>query len=1639
MMSSMLALTTVLGVTNVVTNSNIVKAATDTARVKVLREYNGQPIGYKMNFDADGVVKTNARSVFSGFDVDGRPDDWFFCVQPFNHANDVEQITGDVRLEDVVGESTTRTLNIGAYILEMDRRGDTDYVIQDLRGNDEAIRAAMQMWASTKLGGRLEDGNGVVSPANDNGTGIVFQKNRDYFEVSIYRDWYTGGETGRASSTHTVETGKFETSSGIVGFPARTRAYPRGIFDTQAEAEAYGVQQLLALGEPAPHTPFVTKHEEEQTNPNTFLRDETRYNEGTTRYITSPKFIRDFIARMDRRVARMEKQINRIGITITPDYQKGLIGSVLTYNVTGTGDLSAADYLAETTYPKARPNTPNIDTTGDNVNDTYLWVEGETIKVEGTAMSKDGRFTWVMDGVVKPFEYPQSRSNRFAVQMRQILTPLDASQVYHYTNRLEFDVEFIKNGHIRFNKASTDDRLIPDLVKAQGTVFKLFKDEALQQEVTQNNAQPAVAINGTVNQNGIVEFRDLLAVDTQTGQSLTYYIKEFSTVAPFLLNTKVYKATLIPNETVGIVELNGTNINDTVQNDVEYGKLTLIKVDSETGHPQGNGTLEGAKYRVELVGGPYHKQGTTHVEEVTTIKNGDRYEATTTNRLPLGEYVITETQAPTGYRLNPNPVRVTIEYTNATTPVTLKSQQVVEDVQRGEIELTKLVEKLEDTLNLNSGEINTEQGVKFDITNISTNPVKVDGTVYPVNEVVQTLTTNDKGYAKSSKLPYGLYRVSQQKGGTQEIAPFEVFVSQDQDNQVHSFVYKNTTKISYLQLRKTDIETKQTILVKGVSFQIYKEEQGGNPIVLRERAMSHPNGFKDYDTFTTLEDGTVTFPQVLEAGIYYLDEVESPEGYYLDPNGKRIKIEITGTHTIVDLKVERVDVGNDPQKAELTINKVGRVFKGLKDGVVPNGITLKTEQGTLKETVFEKGHLAGAIFEIRAKEAINSYDKQTKFFNENDLVVKIETLSNGNLKVTGRIYKDGALNLSDEVEIEQDKLVLPLGKYTLQEVKAPEGYLLDETVSELEFTPQNRSIKYDKEALTIENVKQKAKITLNKQIEKSIFGYEVGAEQEVVFGLYNTKNIVFNGITVPTNTLLGVTKVTRNDAGELVGQFDTMLAGEYKLVELNTAKEYVLNTNDYNLTFNYDPKGKELVDITYDKPIENNLKRVVVKVVKVDSVDKTPIKEVKFELQYVDKENKTVSLGEHVTNENGEIVIENLEVGNYKLVEVKAAKGYWINEKETNISIPNTIDNKTTITYTKENEKLTVRIHKLDADTKQYLANAQLELIDKATNRVIETWTTTDKPYELVGLLEVGATYILQEKVAPKGYATFKPVEFVVENKALTEITVEDKPIVVEVTKIGIFALEDGSQESKELPGASMRVTEKETGKEIAKWISTDKAYRIKGLEVGKTYTLHEDLAPVGYRLAQSVDFIITDTEEVQKVIMVNELQPEVRTKAQTKDGKKEVVANEKTTLMDYYYYNNVNIENEYFIVARLILKGLDGKVEKELARKEFYHKFSKHSGVLEIYFEDVNTEDLEGRETVVFEKLYKKLPNGELELVHTHEDIEDKDQTVKILPKPIRKIDTSDTTSNTNEWVAGISILMLLGVSLFKISRKED
>ena len=135
--------------------------------------------------------------------------------------------------------------------------------------------------------------------------------------------------------------------------------------------------------------------------------------------------------------------------------------------------------------------------------------------------------------------------------------------------------------------------------------------------------------------------------------------------------------------------------------------------------------------------------------------------------------------------------------------------------------------------------------------------------------------------------------------------------------------------------------------------------------------------------------------------------------------------------------------------------------------------------------------------------------------------------------------------------------------------------------------------------------------------------------------------------------------------------------------------------------------------------------------------------------------------------------------------------------------------------------------------------------------------------------------YVITELKSPDGYATAEPVSFKTNKEQNLIVEMTD-----EITQFEFYKKDITSQE--ELEGATLQIKDK-NGNIIDEWVSEKTPHKITGLKVGETYTMLEVIAPVNYKIAQNKEFTVSDTGEVQKITMYDELMP-VAKKVKTGD-----------------------------------------------------------------------------------------------------------------------------------------------------------
>lgn len=340
--------------------------------------------------------------------------------------------------------------------------------------------------------------------------------------------------------------------------------------------------------------------------------------------------------------------------------------------------------------------------------------------------------------------------------------------------------------------------------------------------------------------------------------------------------------------------------------------------------------------------------------------------------------------------------------------------------------------------------------------------------------------------------------------------------------------------------------------------------------------------------------------------------------------------------------------------------------------------------------------------------------------------------------------------------------------------------------------------------------------------------------------------------------------------------------GSYCLSEVTPPSRYLITTS--KICFDIDGAGhildhdtqNELGDSVVIK-LNNSLNSVGIKKVNKDgnSLSGSKLALYKVESSSSDEEDdSSVQIGDDWTSGSNPQPFTGLEKGWYAVIEKKAPDTYakaapvyfYVN---SNGQIVNEQGNIVTL-ISIENEKTVTNVHKTDITGTNEIPGAHLRVLDSNGDVVGEPWTSGTEPHEITGLV-AGHTYILEETIAPTGYALTSSVEFTVnEDGSITEVTMKNDIIRLTISKQDIT-------NGKELPGAHL-VIRKENGDIYKEWDSSDEEYIIEMIPAGK-YTLEETIAPPGYALnTEVITFVINEygtiTDEYgetrEKLIMYN-------------------------------------------------------------------------------------------------------------------------------------------------------------------------
>ena len=596
--------------------------------------------------------------------------------------------------------------------------------------------------------------------------------------------------------------------------------------------------------------------------------------------------------------------------------------------------------------------------------------------------------------------------------------------------------------------------------------------------------------------------------------------------------------------------------------------------------------------------------------------------------------------------------------------------------------------------------------------------------------------------------------------------------------------------------------------------------------------------------------------------------------------------------------------------------------------------------------------MSGALFEIYADEDITTPDGTVRA-KKDELVATLKTNTKGTA-TSKQLY---------------------LGKYSVVEKTAPNGFVLNRTINHIELTYSGQNEKVTNTSTSFTNDRQKVVIDLTKILEQNeAFG--IGNNGEILnvsFGLYADEDLKSsNGTVIPKDGLLEI--ITCDEKGKATFKTDLPI-GSYYVKEISTDSHYILLDKKYPLVFEYAGQDVATVHISVNdgKSITNDIIYGTIKGLKIDRETEETISGALFGLFSINETKfteKTAILTDE-SNEGGIFEFTNVPYGEYIVRELKPAEGYLPNEENYAVTI---FDNKEIIEITVENDKIPE----------------------------LKTTATVD------GKKEVGATevFTLEDVVEYKHLVPGK--EYTVKGVLMDKAT--EKELLIDGKKI--------TSEVKFTP-------EEPTGEVIVSF-EFDARYIKKDTDI----VVFESLYSEDKELATHADI-----EDVGQTVTVKI--PKIGTKASI-DDKKEFTANGDITIDDVVSYKNLTAGKEYTISGVLMDKAT-GKaflVDGKEVCSEVTFTPETADGEVTVSFTFDGSVITKETEIVAFETLYCE---GTEIAVHADIEDENQTVTIHPQPEPEKPQTGDNSNLGFWIGLGSVAVGGLIAFLIIKFKRKDE
>lgn len=831
--------------------------------------------------------------------------------------------------------------------------------------------------------------------------------------------------------------------------------------------------------------------------------------------------------------------------------------------------------------------------------------------------------------------------------------------------------------------------------------------------------------------------------------------------------------------------------------DTHYRSVKVIKRDSSN-----TWLLEGAVFTLESINLDHpNEEGTKITREGRTDTNGQFI----FEDIPNGTYRITEKIPPTGYEpADPNSQIIT---------VTSMSDRVIEVEFRNAPKEGLLIVK-HDAI---TGK--ALAGTKFSVRYLG----QADASEGTTNDPVEYITDqNGTIYLPDRKAGYYEIRETYVPDGyIIDPEPRIIEIVNKHDSYVVEFKNFQDTQLIVL---KEDAET--GLPLPGARFTV--TTAGGNWIA---DLVTGPNGY------ATL--------QGLKPGSYVIQEVDAPDGHIIDPTPQTFEIVVGQTEPVFKVfkNSSKINLFIRKEDEQTRLPLEGAVFKlSLTNGQVvkPRVVTgkdglaritdllpgsyvveeIEAPQGYIlsknptQTVVLEAGQTASVLFRnnkrggiaILKQDAVSGLPLPGAEFD----IFDVDNKPIGHYK-TGL---DGYIRVPD----------LDQGYYFVQETKAPEGYLLDNT----------------KHQIYVEDFKVTL-VELKNYEESTFVVNKVDAQSKVP--LAGAKFAIFS----MEGTQQGDPFIT-DASGK--ASLKNLQPGWYILKELEAPLGYVRNEEEFRIQI---IEGKP-TSLTVPNTPESGIT-----VHKVDAITKDPLAGAEFELRTHDDQ----LIGSYTTDASGSFITANVEPGIYYLKETKAPDGYTIAEEMTQVAVK---EGEHPIVTIENHKNTTIEIQKVDATTGKYLEGAEFELWTLNCTKLLGTYTTDPSGIVFTEPLPAG-NYIVIESKAPDGYIKDEEhhhVQVLYDHPAILKVA--NNPLT------GIMITKLSSVDDQPLIGAKFEIRTAE-GELVGEFTTDTTGDPTIAVEPG-VYYVKEVKAPDGYLLSDEVHRIEVTAGKIVPLVVRNDPEP---------------------------------------------------------------------------------------------------------------------------------------------------------------------